>query len=463
MFVATILLIMGICLFNVGNDMALMKMGGYVGSHLSKTKKVALMLACSFIIGVIVTIAESDLALLAAQVPAINKWIFIITVALGVGFLLLLATLRILLKVKMKYVLIFAYSVILILMFFIPKQFLPISFDSSGVTTGTLSVPFIMAFGLGISSVRSGENNQEDGFGLLAMCSIGPIFAVMLLSAIFGNLNTVADVSRDVVYNSYTTVNGEFWYQLVQNLEEVALLLLPIILFFVIYNFGALKLPLTQILRLTVGVVYTYVGIVMFFTGAKYGFLPISSVIAGEVFNVSPYLFIPICLVVGLCIAIAEPAVHVLNKQVEDLSSGTITKAKMMKSVSIGLALALTLSAVRIVYEINILWILIPMIVVTVVLSVFCPATITAIAFDSGSVAAGTMSSTFVLPFMQGLCKIKGLDLMTFGFGSIGIIIIVPILIVEIMGIQIRINNAKLAKLERSQDVSAEVTIIEFN
>ncbi|MBR4745633.1 MAG: DUF1538 family protein, partial [Clostridia bacterium] len=343
--ISTILLMIGICLFSMGNDLSLMKMGGYIGSHLSKTKKVALMLICSFIIGVIVTIAESDLSLLATQVPGINNYVFIITVGVGVGFFLFLATLRILLNIKIKYVLAVAYSIIFILMFFVPKAFLPIAFDASGVTTGALSVPFIMAFGLGISAVRSGENNQDDGFGLLAMCSIGPIFAVMLMSAILGNMGASIPTQDVVTYTNFVDIAKEFGLQIVENVKEVALILIPIVAFFMIYNWSLLKLPKRAIARLFVGVAYTYIGIVLFFMGAKCGFMPLASALSTNIYSVSPYLLIPICAITGLFIVMAEPAIHVLNRQVEELSSGIIKQKTMLITLSIGVSLAILLSA----------------------------------------------------------------------------------------------------------------------
>ena len=461
---STILLIFGICLFNIGNDLSLMKMGGYIGSHLSKTRKVALMLVCSFIIGVMVTVAESDLSLLASQIPSIKNLVFIITVGIGVGFFLFLATLRILLNIKIKYVLAVAYTIVFVLMFFVPKNFLPITFDASGVTTGAISVPFIMAFGLGISAVRGGENNQDDGFGLLAMCSIGPIFAVMIMSAIMSGMGAAAPTASTIDYSTAGAVASVFGVEVLASLKEVALILAPIIVFFLIYNVSLLKLPKTALARLGVGVIYTYVGIVMFFVGAKCGFLPVASNLATGIYNVSPYLLLPICAFVGLFIVVAEPAIHVLNKQVEDLSSGTISRKTMLVTLSIGVSIAILLSAMRIIFQIDMLYIYAPMVVLMIVLTFFISNKITSIAFDSGGVTAGVLSSTFILPFMQGIATAKGLDLMTYGFGTIGIIILVPILVVEVMGIRMRSQELKMAKVAHELDKKERiVTIIEFD
>lgn len=462
--IAIIFLMIGISLFSMGNEMGLMKIGGHIGSHASKSKKIIIMLICSFIIGALVTIAESDLNLLAEQIPTINKWIFIISVGLSVGFCMLLATLRIIFNIKIQYVLAVAYAIIFILMFFTPKEFLPISFDASGVTTGAVSVPFIMAFGLGISAVRSGENNQDDSFGMLAMCSVGPIFAVMLLSVILKNAGASTATLSSIDYTSATTVFSQLGSEILVNMKDVALILTPIVALFLIYNFCAIKLPKQTLFRILIGVLYAYIGITLFFVGAKIGFLPTSSKLAINIYDKNPMLLIPIIALVGLFIAIAEPSVHVLNKQVEDLSSGTISKRKMLITLSIGITLAVVLSVIRVIFEINLLYILCPLVGIVITLAFFSPAKITAIAFDSGGVAAGVMSSTFIIPFMQGICFAQELDFMTFGFGTVGIIIMIPIIVVEIMGIKMRVDERKQAKAAQLADQKqSAIKIIEFD
>ena len=462
--IAIVLLMIGISLFSMGNEMSLMKIGGLIGSHVSKTKKIFIMLLCSFLIGTLVTIAESDLSILASQIPGINSWLFIIVVGISVGFCMLLATLRIILNIKIQYVLAIAYLIILVLMFFTPKAFLPISFDASGVTTGAISVPFIMSFGLGISAVRSGESNQDDSFGMIAMCSIGPIFAVMLMSVILKNAGAALPDVANVDYTGIGTVFGQIGFQFLENMKDVALILTPILLLFVIYNFVALKLPKQTLGRILIGSIYTYVGITFFFVGAKSGFLPVASKLAVNIFNYNPVILIPIIAIVGLFIVVAEPAIHVLNKQVEDLSSGSISKRKMLLVLSVGVALSVTLAVLRIIFKIDILYILTPLVALMIILSFFSPSKITAIAFDSGGTAAGIISSTFVIPFMQGICFANELDLMTFGFGTIGIIITVPIIVVEIMGIKIRVEKERLARLSKIADQNqSAIKIIEFD
>lgn len=462
--ICSVLLMFGICLFSIGSEMSLMKMGGYIGSHLSKTRKVVLMLVCAFLIGMVVTIAEPDLMVLANQIPGMNKWVFLITVSVGVGIFLLLAVLRILFKIKIRYIIAVCYGIIAILMFFTPANFLPICFDASGVTTGPISVPFIMAFGLGIVAVRSGESNENDGFGLLAICSIGPIISVMLISA-FMNGKIDANASAEVTYTVFESF-GQFGNSLLsafmESLKDVAIVLLPVVLFFLIYNFTALKYNMTILLRLFVGIIYTYVGVVLFFTGVNAGYLPLGSILAVCISNSSVWwILIPISIIIGLVIVIAEPAVHVLNKQVEELSSGVISRKKMLVAMSIGVSISVLLSTLKVLFQIDMIWFCLPLVVVAIVLTFFIPNHITAIAFDSGGVSAGSIAGSFILPFMQGICSSMGYDLMRYGFGSVGLIVLTPILIVEIMGIKLAINQKKLAKYNASLD-HKNLTVIEF-
>lgn len=463
--ICSVLLIFGICLFNIGIDSSLLKMGGYVGSHLSKTKKVFLMMFISLFIGVIITIAEPDLLVLASQVPWLNRWVFIISVGVSVGVCLMLAVLRIVLKIKLQYILAVCYGIILILMFFVPKTFLPLAFDASGVTTGPISVPFIMAFGLGIAAVRAGESNKDDGFGLIALCSIGPIVALMILGVIYGsNVDASVGISSYEVITSASEAGKMIGLELLSSLKEVLIVLAPIVVFFLLYQIFALKFPWKNMLRLGIGIVITYFGIAFFFTGVNAGYLQLANILGAAIASYNELILIPICLLFGLFIAVAEPAVHVLNRQVEDITSGAVKKRSMLISLSIGISLAVALSVIRIVFEINIIWFYFPILLCCIALSFFVPKQISSIAFDSGGVASGALSSSFILPFMQGVCLSLGRDPMIFGFGTIGLIILMPILVVELMGLKVLFNNKKLKKYQQNLDsLESEITIIEFD
>jgi len=334
--IATILMIIGMSLFNVGVDMSTMKMGGYVGSHLSKSRKFSFMLILSFILGFIVTIAEPDLMVLAEQVPGISsEWIVLITVSIGTGLFLLLSTIRTLFRWNIKTILILSYTAALILGFFSPLNFLPLAYDSVGVTTGAVSVPFIMAFGLGICAVRSGKNNQDDGFGLIALASIGPVLAILIVSLfIKSDSSIVADTIS--ISSSAADMGGALLTNMLSYLKDVFIVIIPIFIFFLIYNFKYLKLPKMALLRIFIGIIYTYIGLVMFLVGVASGYLPMADILGKTIASDAKWWLIPIGLVIGFFLVFAEPAVHVLNKQVEDITEGVIKKKTMLIGISIG-------------------------------------------------------------------------------------------------------------------------------
>ncbi len=458
--ISTLMMIVGMALFGIGVDMSTMKMGGYVGSHLSKSRKLTLMLILSFFLGFVVTIAEPDLMVLAEQVPGISsKWVIIITVSLGTGIFLLLSTIRTIFRLNIKVMLCIAYATALILSLFAPIRFVPLSYDAMGVNTGSVSVPFIMAFGLGICAVRSGKNNQEDGFGLVALASIGPIMAVLLVSLFIKSSGTITSETVQMVGSV-----GEMGTSLLQNilsyLKEVFIVIIPIFLFFIVYNIWVLKLPKVVILRIFVGIIYCYVGLTLFLTGVTAGYLPAATILGATIADGHQWALAPISLVVGFFLVFAEPAVHVLNKQVEDITDGVISKKTMLISISIGVSIAMLLVVMRAILHIGFLWIIAPLTILMIVLCVFAPNLFVSIAFDSGGVAAGSLTASFVLPFVVGICQTLALDGMEYAFGTIAIIAILPTIVIEIMGIRYAyiLNKSK----PKRRKVHSEVTIIDF-
>ena len=458
--ISTLMMIVGMALFGIGVDMSTMKMGGYVGSHLSKSRKLTLMLILSFFLGFVVTIAEPDLMVLAEQVPGISsKWIIIITVSLGTGIFLLFSTIRTIFRWNIKTMLVIAYGLALVLSIFAPIRFVPLSYDAMGVTTGAVSVPFIMAFGLGICAVRSGKNNQEDGFGLVALASIGPVIAVLLVSLFIKSNGSVASETAEVV-TSAGALGSSLISNILSYLKEVFIVIIPIFIFFIIYNIWVLKLPKVVILRIFVGIIYCYVGLTLFLTGVTAGYLPTATILGSTITGGNQWALAPISLVVGFFLVFAEPAVHVLNKQVEDITDGVISRKTMLISISIGVSVAMLLVVLRALLHIDFLWVIIPLTIIMLVLCVFAPNLFVSIAFDSGGVAAGSLTASFVLPFVVGVCEALSLDGMEYAFGTIAIIAIMPTIVIEIMGARYAYILAK-AKPKKKK-VRGEVTIIDF-
>ncbi len=462
--ISTILLIFGMALFGIGADTAMFTIGTSIGGNLSKSRRFIMLLVLALLLGFIITLAEPDLSVLAGQVISINKWLFIAVVSLGVGVFLAMAVLRIIFQVKLRTLLIISYAIVFLLMIFTPSGYLPVSIDSGAVTTGPISVPFIMAFGMGISAVRSGKADENDSFGIIALTSVGPLITTQLLCIIVGNnIEAVNSVITQTSTGTFVTMLTEFGSKLWLNLEEILLVLLPIVIFFFIYNAIFLKYPKTQIFKIIIGLLYAYFGIVMFLTGVLTGFLPVASIIG---FNVASgeysWLLIPIAALIGMLIVMAEPAVHVLNKKVEDITHGIISKKVMMISISIGVSLSLVIAILRVLFDVPFIWLIIPLYTLTFICSSLCTPIFTAIAFDSGGVASGTMATSFILPFVMGICEAKGLNIMSGAFGTIAFIACLPILTISILGLVYKIISDYQKQKEKPR-TKTPVVIVEFD
>lgn len=431
-----VLLIVGMGFFQLGAEMAMTPLGQSVGSRLMKSKRIILIALISFILGVFITIAEPDLQVLANQVPAIPNQILIWTVAAGVGVFLIVAVLRILFHVSLSIMLLIFYILLFVLSFFSPDSFTAVAFDSGGVTTGPMTVPFIMALGVGLSAARSDREGASDSFGLVALCSIGPVVMVLLLG-IFYSPSDASYIATEIPNISTTQdVIKQFITALPQYAQEVALSILPVAGVFAVYQLSTRSYHRRQLLRMMVGFVYTIFGLILFLTGVNIGFAPVGSLlgsgIAGSSFK---WLLLPIGVVIGYYIVKAEPAVQVLNKQVEDLTGGTITHRMMNTALSIGVAGAVALAMIRVLTGINIYWIIIPGYVIALVLSRFVPSVFVGIAFDSGGVASGPMTSTFLLPMAMGACSAIGGNVMTDAFGVVALVAMAPLIAIQIMGL----------------------------
>lgn len=444
-------LIIGMGLFSLGADMAMMPMGEGLGIQLTKIKKIGIIALLSFILGVVITVAEPDLQVLAKQVPAIPDSVLIATVAVGVGIFLAVAILRILFKVKLSTILLILYAIVFGVSIFVPNSFLAVAFDSGGVTTGPITVPFILAMGLGLASIRGDKDGADDSFGLVAICSIGPILAVLLLGIVYDpqSVSHTQTAIPDVV--NMQDVAKVFLESFPQYFYEVLLAIVPVAVVFIIFQLISKRYRKQQILRMIVGFLYTYLGLVLFLTGVNVGFVPVGDYLGSYVAaSTLKWLLVPIGMIIGYFIVSAEPAVHVLNKQVEDVSGGTIPASAMKFSLSIGVAVAVGLSMVRVLTGISIYWLIVPGYVIALGLSFFVPRIFTGIAFDSGGVASGPMTSTFLLPLAIGACEGAGGNILTDAFGVVAMVAMAPLITVQIMGL---VYAGKMKKLEQAEDV----------
>lgn len=432
--VGSLLLILGMGLFTLGADMSMMIMGEKMGSFLTKTRKIWLLVIVSFLFGVIVTVAEPDLQVLARQTPGVPDKILIWAVALGVGCFLVVAFLRTILQLKLNHILAVLYGIIFIVAVFTPNNFVSVAFDSGGVTTGPITVPFIMALGIGMAAVRGDKTSQEDSFGLISLCSVGPVLAVLILGIFY---KPAGDYERVVLPNdsSFLAVIQAFFRHTPGYMIQVLSALIPILVFFLVFQVFALKIPVKQLIKIGVGLVYTFTGLVIFLTGVNVGFMPAGYYI-GEHMAVSSfsYLIIPLSMVFGYLTVAAEPAVHVLVNQVEEVSEGNISGKTMRISLSIGVAISAGLSMIRVMHGLSIWYFILPGYLIAVIMTFMVPPIFTSIAFDSGGVAAGTMTATFLLPLAMGACEAVGGNVLEDAFGIIALVAMTPLITIECLG-----------------------------
>ncbi|MDR2363118.1 MAG: DUF1538 domain-containing protein [Spirochaetaceae bacterium] len=430
------LLIIGMGFFTLGADMAMMPMGEGIGIQLTRTASLFLVLLVSFIMGLIITIAEPDLQVLALQVPSIPSVALILTVAVGVGIFLVIAILRTFLKIRLSILLVIFYAIVFGLACFAPNNFIPVAFDSGGVTTGPITVPFILAMGVGVASVRSDKDSQNDSFGLVSLCSVGPILSVLLLGIFFKPTGADIESHKVPLIETSRDVIKTFAFELPHYLVDVLYAMAALVVFFVIFQFISRRFKKHQLVRIVVGFFYTLIGLVVFLTGVNVGFIPVGHLLGSEL-AASPlkWVLVPFSMVIGYFIVAAEPAVHVLTKQVEEISSGSIPQKIMNRGLSIGMASALAITMIRILTGISIMWILIPGYAFALILTFFVPRIFTGIAFDSGGVCSGPMTSTFLLPLAMGTCEGAGGDLMTDAFGIVAMVAMAPLIVIQFMGL----------------------------
>lgn len=462
-----LLLIVGMGLFTLGAETAMTPMGEHVGSKMTKSRNLALVIFVSLFVGIMITVSEPDLQVLAEQISSIPNLTLIFSVALGVGIMLVVAMLRVIFKVKLKYLLLVFYAVVFILAAFIPKDFLAVAFDSGGVTTGPMTVPFIMALGVGVASIRSDDSAENDSFGLIALCSVGPIIAIMILGLIFPtNAEAQTEYIIPVIENSRDLVLT-FITALPHYMEEVLIAVGPIVVFFLAFRALSGGIGSKGLGKILIGVLYTYVGLVLFLTGVNVGFMPVGNFL-GKLMAESTFkwIIVPLGMIIGYFIVSAEPAVHVLTKQVEDATSGTIPAKVLSLTLSIGVASSVGIAMARVLTGIPILAILIPGYFIALALSFIVPDIFTSIAFDSGGVASGPMTATFLLPFAVGACTAVGGNVITDAFGVVAMVAMTPLIAIQVLGLIYTIKQKKAEKetapsyAEISEDVIEPATDI---
>lgn len=457
--ISAILLIVGISLFNLGADLAMSPMGEQVGSSLMKTKKLKIIILVCFAMGVFITIAEPDLSVLASQVKdVIDSKVLIFSIGIGVGLFLVLSVLKIIFKKDLSSTLMFFYMLMFALVSLVVingnSNFLALAFDSGGVTTGPITVPFIMALGVGVASTVGGKNKSENSFGLIALCSIGPILAILILGIfIKGDIPYTAPN-----YSISESFLNAFLLSLFHTAKEVLLALGLIVGFFLIIQFVYLKLPKKKLLQIAIGILYTFAGLVIFLAAVSVGFMPIGFKMGQEIASNHPTFMIIFGFILGFVVVLAEPAVHVLNKQVEEITSGAVSKRSMIIALSCGVGTSIGLSMLRIVFDFSILYYLIPGYCISLGLSFFVPKMYTAIAFDSGGVASGPLTSSFILPFAIGACIVlQGENaVLVDAFGIVAMVAMTPLIAIQLLGFRSIMHKKMKEKIMMKRIISSD-------
>ncbi len=456
-----LLLVFGMGLFTLGVDMSMIPMGDGIGVAISRARKIGPPLLVCLVLGIVVTIAEPDLQVLAEQLPTVPNLTLILAVAVGVGIFLVLSQVRMLLHIPLSHTLVFFYILVFILSYFAPNDFIPAAFDSGGVTTGPITVPFIMALGIGMAAIRSDKDSGSDSFGLVAMCSIGPVISVLLLGILMPDMDAAYTPVEVPVLGTTREAALVFVRELPDYVSEVALALLPVVAIFGLYQLLFRRFQRRQLGKILVGLLYTYAGLVLFLVGVNVGFMPAGATIGASIAGSSlKWMLVPIGALVGYFIVRAEPAVQVLARQVEEISGGSITQSSINHALSIGIALSVGLAMVRILTGISLMWFLIPGYAISLGMTFFVPQIFTGVAFDSGGVASGPMTTTFLLPFAMGACEALGGNVLTDAFGIVALVAMTPLCTIQLLGLADRIRE-KLAATALEHALREELEALE--
>ncbi len=459
------LLTVGMMLFTLGAELAMAPMGERIGAKVTRTRKLWLVLALGFLLGFLITISEPDLQVLAQQVPGVPNMTLILSVAAGVGVFLVIAMLRMLLGVPLRWLLLGLYAAAFVFAAFVPKEFLAVAFDAGGVTTGPMTVPFIMAFGLGVTAIRSDKHAYNDSFGLVSLCSIGPILAVLVLGLIYRpqGADTAAFLAPEI--ENSIDLRQLFLSQTPRYLKEMALAVLPIVAFFTLFQLVSLRLDKKTLSKIGIGVIYTYAGLVIFLTGVNVGFMPAGSFLGQALAGLDyKWILVPVGVLLGYFIVRAEPSVYVLMKQVEELTEGSVSGRAMNLSLSVGVAASIGIAMVRVLTGVSVMWFVLPGYALALGLSFFVPKIFTAIAFDAGGVASGPMTTTFVLPLAVGACAALGGNVVTDAFGVVSMVAMTPIITIQMLGLVFKLKGRpapELAEADAFTDLE-EYDVIEL-
>jgi hypothetical protein len=443
-------IVVGLSIFLLGVDIGITPIGNQMGASIAKTNKLWIVVIAGLVLGFAISVAEPDLHILAQQVEnitsaSIEKLSLVVVVSAGIALMLSLGFVRIVYNVPLNKILTCLYTIVFLLAYFTPKEFLAISFDSSGATTGAVTVPFILALAIGVSALKKDSKASEiDSFGMVAIASAGAIIAVMLMG-IFSKTERLTG-SLPAADTSSLSIMGPFAEKIPVIAAEVILALLPVVVIFAIFQKISFKLSKKAVRRIVTGLIFAFVGLVLFLTGVNGGFMEVGSLIGRRLalFDSDLYL-VSVGFILGLVTILAEPAVYVLTHQVEEVTSGYVRRSLVMGTLSIGVGVAVALAMVNILSPQIKLWhFLLPGYVLSIAMSYYVPRLFVGIAFDSGGVASGPMTATFILAFAHGAADAaENASVLADGFGLIAMVALTPIIALQILGAAFQIKSKK--------------------
>jgi len=451
--ISSVFLIIGITLFTTGAEMSIVKIGESIGNFLVKKGKILLIVIFSLIMGIVITISEPDLMVLASEIPTIPSYLMIFLVAFGIGIYLSLGVYRIIKKFSYRGIITFSLIIIMILLYFSREAFIPLSFDAAGVTTGPMSVPVIIAFGYGIARIRSDKDSVSDTFGLCGLASLGPVIVLLILGLFFNNsyYNTNNFVSNLPILDKFTS-------NFVISLRNIIISLIPIIGVYIISRIMGNKVSKKTSIRIIFGILLTTIGLTLFLMGVSSGFIEIGYLMGSKIAGgTHANILIPFGMILGYIIINAEPAIKILNRQISDLTEGSISPKVISLCLSIGVAIAIGLSVFRVLYNVPIIYIIVPGYFLACLLMYYSPKTFVTVAYDSGGAACGALTTSFLLPLCIGACVIKGGNVLSLAFGVGALVCLMPIIIIQVLGI---VYDRKLKSNTRNMDF--DESIIDF-
>lgn len=448
--IGALLVILGLTVFLLGVDIGITPVGSLMGSSLTKTNKIWIITIAGLILGFFISIAEPDLHILAGQVDSVTTGMIpksgiVVIVSIGIAAMLSLGLIRIIYNIPLYKVLIILYFIIFCLSLFTTSEFLAISFDASGATTGALTVPFMLSMALGVSALKKDSKaSEKDSFGLVAIASVGAIISVMLMSIVSDTDKITGRLDSSMSYSA--SVIGPFVSKLPTVAGESLIALLPLFIIFILFQKVSFRLHKKPLYKIVKGFIYTFIGLTFFLTGVNAGFMDVGSTVGYKVAALgNRFLIIIIGFVLGLVTVLAEPAVHVLTHEIEEVTSGYVKRKMVLLAFSIGVGAAVVLSMVRIIIpEVQLWHYLLPGYVFVLASTFVVPKLFVGMAFDSGGVASGPMTATFILAFAQGVAEsVESADVLIDGFGIIAMVVLTPIIALQSLGFIFKIKSVK--------------------